>query len=336
MDSLKVMGNKLVDQYGRPRMLRGANIMDWEWKYSWRQTPEFELAAIPVLCGKPSQGWGANVVHFGVHSGPIMRNEPKYLNGLDSIVAACQAVNAWCLVCYRASEPDAGLPPNIDGNAVSAMGLLAQRYIGQHGLLWGAAVEPHDITWPALRPQIEKVIDRIRTFIPDAVVFCPGTQWSRYIHWCLTDPVQRDNVVYRVDYYDPFSAVDTNYKLAEVAQKYPVFLGEFGAGGQTSIEDTTKLLDYCELHGIGWCAWNFSDEGSPRLLRSKTTFEPNTFGTLLKPRLQEKYTDSYPLPPIEPPPPPPPVPTEHTYKITVAGMSLIFTTSIPITVEEVT
>ena len=343
MDKLKVVGNKLIDQHGRPRMLRGANVIDWEWKYSWRETPEFELRAIPVLCGDPglaapqTQGWGANLVQFAVHSGPILRTEQKYLNGLDDIVDACHEAGTFLMLSYRAPEPNTQMPPGIPEDAMNAMGILANRYVGQEGLLWGAAVEPHDISWATLRPQLEKMVDVIRLHIPDAVVFCPGTQWARYVHWALNDPVQRDNVVYKVDFYGSFADADGSYKLAATAETYPVIMGEFGAGGQTSLEDTKKLLDYWEAHGMGYCAWSFSDEGSPRLLRSKTTFEPSTFGALLKPKLQEKYADSYPsepLPPLPPEPPPVPVPTAKTYIITLGGMSLTFTTDIPITIQE--
>jgi len=342
---LTVVGNKIVDQYGRERMLRGSNVMDWEWKYSWRATPEFELKAIPVLCGVPPNGWGANMIHFAVHSGPIIRNESKYLTGLDSIVTACTTADAYCLLAYRASDPDTGLPAQIDQAAATAMGILARRYVGNNTVLFGAGVEPHDVTWAVLKPQIERVIDAVRQQAPDAIVFCPGTNWSRYVHWAIATPIQRDNVVYRIDYYDPFSAVDTSYKLADVAAKYPVFIGEFGAGliagASTTLADMKLLLDYWEAHDIGWCPWNFNDEGQPKLLTSKTNFTVNAFGAEIMARLQAKYSDSHPGTPVSPPPPPPPPPPEPVpvgskYKIIVGGMMFTIETNVPITIEGVT
>ena len=166
------------------------------------------------------------------------------------------------------------------------MASLADRYGDEPAVLYGLQVEPHDVSWSQLSPRFASTIDAIRANNPRALVFVPGTDWSRQIDHALEAPIERDNLVYKTHPYDRWGTIQDEYRLAEVAALYPVVLGEFGSGSSMDLSDVKALLDFAETQGIGWAGWLFHETGCPCMLEKATTFEPSPFGEEVRARLQ--------------------------------------------------
>jgi len=286
LDWLSVQGNQIVDETGNPVVLRGVNIENREWVWSSTQSIDFERGAIPVATGFPDSGWGANVVLLAVASGPINRNEVAYLEALDELVALAKSNFAYTLLVYRYAEPNAVQSNMPDQAAEDAMAALALRYTDESAVLYGLQVEPHDVAWSDLKPRFTTMIDAIQANNPNALIAVPGTGWSRYIDHALTDPILRDNLVYKTHPYDTWNTIETNYQLAEVAAQYPVLIGEFGPGAFMSLDDVNSLLNFAEVTGISWVGWLFHDVGCPCMLTDSTTFATTEYGDEIKARLQ--------------------------------------------------
>lgn len=292
---LHTEGNKILDESGKQVIFRGVNIESWNWEYKKNLGISFEARAIPKVTGSPlNDGWGANVVLLAIASGPVNRNDTKYLGLLDQMVTLAKNNGARTLVVYRSAEPNSDQVNMPDQAAENAMATLAKRYTNEPSVLYGLQVEPHDVSWSTLKPRFTSMIDAIRANNPKSLIAVPGTNWGRYVHWALTDPINRSNLVYKVHYYDPFSVVDTNYKLDSVASKLPVMLGEFGAGSQTTLPDVAKLLDYSEARSISWIGWIFQKDGCPCMLADVNTFAPTPFGEEVKKRIQAAALASVP------------------------------------------
>lgn len=297
---LHVEGNKLVNESGSTVILRGVNIENREW--IWRSNPniDYERRAVVEATEAPPEGWGANAILLAVASGPVNRRESRYLSALDEIIALAKARGAHTILSYRYSKPNTSQPNMPDQAAEDAMAALAARYANEPAVIYSLQVEPHDVSWSQLKPRLISMTDAIRRRNSKALVAIPGTQWGRYVHWALTDPIPRDNLVYKSHVYDSWSTVRSQYRLDALSAKYPVILGEFGAGGQMDLGEVIELLDFVEDHGISWVAWLFHEKGCPCLLSNSSTFATTAYGAEIKERLQEA-ADAQPVPPADPP-----------------------------------
>ena len=288
---LSTDGGRIVDEHGNTVVLRGVNLERREWLWSVGvDSINYELAAIPEV----ANNWGANIILFAFASGPINRNDSAYLAQLDQLVEASEDVGAYALLVYRYGEPNSDQPGMPDQAAEDAIARLAARYSDSSNVLYGLQVEPDNHTnadWiPDLLPRFTTMVDAIRAENPQSLIFIPGTQWGRYIHHAIDNPVPRPNLVYKTHAYDSWSSIQNVYRLDELRQLYPVFLGEFGTGSYMNQSDVDNLLDWAEDNDISWTAWLFNNEGAPTLLDPSTNrmdFIPSVpYGESIKTRLQ--------------------------------------------------
>ena len=294
---LRVEGNQIVDPAGRPIVLRGANVEDWQWNWEWAHDIEFERVAIPTLTGKPPEGWGANLIHIDFSSGPVNRAEAAYLQALDELVALAKSNGAYTLLSYRFTEP-MDEPSRPDQAAEDAVARLAARYCDEPGVIYAVGSEPRNVTWAELKPRFTSMIDAIRTNNPKALIAVPGTEWGRYVYHNLFDPVERDDLAFIVSAFDTWDTIRLGdgylgpYRLEEVAADHPLIIGGFGLGFRmTEMDDLRNLLDFAEERGISWTGWLFHDKGCPCMLKKPWQgFEPTEFGEEIRKRLQEAAT----------------------------------------------
>ncbi len=310
---LHVDGNRIVDESGRAVVLRGANVdnMNWEWAYS--QSVSYERRAIPKLTGKGPGGWRATLVALPFASGPVNSRDTAYLSALDEMVSLGKANGAYTLLSYRSWDPDTDQHPRMpDQAAQDALAALAARYAGEPAVLYALQMEPHDVTWGELKPRFTSMVDAIRAKNPRALIAVPGTQWSRYIHYALTNPVPRPNLIYKSNPWDYWEDIESDYQLPEVAERFPVLLGEFGAGSMMRLRDVRLLLDLAEEHGMSWAGWIFHTKMCPCMLTNAETFDVTPYGAEVKARLQAAAPIPTPSPTSTPAPTATPVPVAVT------------------------
>ena len=82
----------------------------------------------------------------------------------------------------------------------------------------------------------------------------------------------RSNIVYKTHTYDPWSVIQSDYRLDEVAQLYPILIGEFGTGAVMTQSDVDSLpwfgLKPTESRGQPGCLMM---PGAPTLLDDRST-----------------------------------------------------------------
>ena len=105
----------------------------------------------------------------------------------------------------------------------------------------------------------------------------PGTSWGRDVSGAITQPVPRDNIVYKTHQYNRASDFQRYFLDTHNAGK-PVFIGEFGYVPDVGMQmtDVQALMDVARNRGLGWAAWKFDYEGGPNLVEDNTTFTPTT------------------------------------------------------------
>lgn len=268
---LKTLGNNIQTEGGATVVLRGVNILRSEWTNSMN----FERQAFPIL----SQ-WKANVVLRGFAADPVNNSDPTYLSFLDEEQQLAESNNMYIIYVFRSAAVNGDQPIAPDDNAQNALVKLAGRYKDKTNVMYGLAVEPHDVSWSTLLPRFNSMVSAIRNASSPhkPIIMVPGTQWGRDVHWAITQPVTADsgiNIVYKSHPYDASSLFQQEF-LDTYNANLPVFLGEFGTGTQMTQSDVDTLLKLTRDRNISWAAWLFDSEGCPCIISDRTSFSPTS------------------------------------------------------------
>jgi hypothetical protein len=268
---LATSGNRIVTaDTGQDVVLRGANVLRSEWDLQMNA----ERRAIPALAS-----WKGNVIVRGFASDPVNANNAHYLAMLDEHVTLAAAHRMYVVFAWRSHDINGHQPPMPDDRAQQSLAALAKRYSTKSNVMYALQVEPHDVTWAQLQPRFVQMVDAIRAAAAPhkPIVMVPGTSWGRDVSGAITQPVPRDNIVYKTHQYNPASDFQRYFLNTHNAGK-PVFIGEFGYVPEIGMNmpDVRALMDTARERGLGWAAWKFDHEGGPNLVTDSTTFTPSS------------------------------------------------------------
>lgn len=293
---LKTVGNKIVTANTDQEVtLRGANVLRSEWNLDM----SLERAGIPIMANQ----WKGNVIVRGFASDPVNGGNSQYLGMLDEHVSLAEANHMYVIFAWRSHSID-GVQPNMpDDQARQALVQLAQRYRGKPSVMYALQVEPHDVTWSQVQPRYVQLVDAIQTASSPykPIILVPGIDWSRDVSGAITNPVPRENVVYKSHPYNNQGQFQHQFIDAYDAG-LPVFIGEFGylPDGGMLMSDVNALLTVARQRNLGWTAWILDDEtGNTALVTNRSTFDPTSpYGVAIK----NEMTTTPPLPTDEGPP----------------------------------
>ena len=267
---LVTAGNRIVvADTGQDVILRGANVLRSEWDLRM----DAERRAIPAL----AQQWKGNVILRGFASDPVNGGDAGYLAMLDEHVTLAAANRMYVVFAWRSHNINGEQPTMPDDRAQQALATLARRYHGVSNVIYALQVEPHDVSWGALQPRFEGMVDAIRAAAAPhkPIVMVPGTSWGRDVSGAISQPVRRENIVYKTHPYNSWSMFQQQF-LDTYKAGMPVFLGEFGYLPEHGMHmaDVQKAMDIAAWFGLGWAAWAFDAQGGPALVTNNDTFAP--------------------------------------------------------------
>jgi hypothetical protein len=132
--------------------------------------------------------------------------------------------------------------------------------------------EPHDVSAADWNLWAGRLAHAVRKENPDTLLVVSGVDWGYNLRAVEVDA---PGVVYSTHVY-PDKGLDWERAFGRRAAREPVIIGEWG-GGDADIEWGSRLLQYADSCGIGWCAWSWSDR--PRLVHAGS---PTPFGGLIR------------------------------------------------------
>ena len=273
---LQVSGSQIVAAgTNQPVLLRGANIMEAE----WRNNVEWESKAIPSL----ASNWGGNLVVHGFASSPVNAGDANYLHWLDEYVALTAASHEYLIFSWRSDEqngPQVAKYP--DASAESALATLAARYRGDSHVMFELMVEPHEVAWSTVVPIYERMIDAIRRAAApyNPLILVPGVEWGKDISGAISEPVKRSDIAYTSHPYTN-SLYFPQYFGSAYNAGLPVLITEFAPTEYLSLAGIEVLLAYTRERGIGWAAWGFEPDAHPPLIESSLN-PTNPFGATVR------------------------------------------------------
>jgi len=299
---LKASGNQIKTVDGQVMVLRGVNVPSLDWM------PEGDhvLQSVRVAVGD----WKSKIIRLPVNDEFWFGRGPRQSDG----GAAYRALVDECIraAARRGSYVILDLH---DYGATQAKQLpfwdaVAGLYKNNPAVLFDILNEPHDISWKVWRdggtiekeaakdgkpavtyqsPGMQGVVSFIRRKGARNIIVAGGLDWAYDLTGVLNGYALSDKtgngIVYSTHIYS--WKKDWANKVVAVSQKYPVFIGEFGADDirlpsvpAAQQEDpyvwVPEILGFAQKNNLGWTAWSFHTDATPRLL-ANWDYQPTPF-----------------------------------------------------------
>lgn len=307
---LGVYGNKLITSDHDTVILQGVNVVSLEWSPTGEQIHRSMKVAL--------KEWHANAIRlpvnhsfwFGNGKGKIKSNDAEaYRQIVDEAIAMAAGEGAYLILDLHSY----GAPQEF---ARSFWLDAAARYANHPAVLFDLYNEPHGIGWDLWRDGGEKetkkketiqvvgmqaLADAVRSTGARNIVIAGGLSYALNLSGVLEGYELKDSGGYGIMYATHFYNWHRGWEkhFLQVAEKYPVLVGEFGA-------DTKKMsfipsnkqedpytwapdaLGMVQKYNLNWTAFSFHPKATPVLIKD-WSYEPTDFwGKFVKEALAGK------------------------------------------------
>jgi hypothetical protein len=276
---LKTQGNQIVvKSTGTPVRLTGVNIPSLEWSpYQGENLATSTDYAIDV--------WHANVIRLPVHQTTWLNSE-TYRQKADGVINQASAKNAYVILDLHGY----GQPNNA---ATTFWTNAANRYKNNPAVLFGIFNEPHGLGWEVWKngnsngPGMQALVNTVRATGANNIVLVGGGDWAYDLSgilngYALTDSTG-NGIVYDTHIY-PWKS-GWQLRVGNVAQQFPVLVGELGHPGGTTYSGMSfehhstwvpKVMEWVDTHNLHWTGWSLHPSASPCLI-SNWSYTPTAF-----------------------------------------------------------
>lgn len=251
---LRVEGGRVVDQHGRPVILRGMSLFWSQWGGQY-----YNADVVRWL----KSDWNVTIVRAAVavdHDG-YLANPRREMAKLDAVVEAAIAEGLYVIVDWHAHEPHPQEAAAFFAEVAAKYGdhpnVIYETYnepLNTHG--WAEVVKPFHMT----------VIPAIRAVDPDNLIIAGTPSWSQDVDVAAADPLPFPNVAYTLHFY----AGTHRQELRDKAQKAldlgaALFVTEWGtseASGDGNLDEAETRLWwlFMEERGLSHLNWSIIDK----------------------------------------------------------------------------
>lgn len=296
---LKVVGNRLHDTNGNEVWLQGANIASLEWSAHGENV----MKSAQVLL----EGWKANVIRLPVKEEYWFneKNGSDYRELVDNVITYAANRGAYVVLDlhrYRAATADHAKFWRDAGT----------RYKNHPAVLFDLLNEPHSTSWEIWRNGgfveqkrkgsdednflteaerkhnkqgfeaigMQALLDAVREVGANNIVVVGGLDWAYDLTgilngYALDEHADGNGIMYSTHVY-PWKK-GWQKKFLDVAEKYPILVGEVGADAKKmdwmdhKLQEDAEtwvpdMLGVIQKYRLNWTAWCFHPKASPRML----------------------------------------------------------------------
>lgn len=251
---LRVQGTRLLDQKGRPVVLRGTSFgwHNWHPRY-------YNDTAVRWL----AKDWHCTVVRaaMGIEpEGAYLADSAKAIAKVEAVIRGAISAGIYVIVDWHSH--------NIQRAEAKAFFLRMARKWGRHpNVIWEIFNEPDQESWAEVKSYAEDVIRTIRTVDPDNIILVGSPHWNTDLHLVAKDPIRgQSNIMYTMHFY---AAAHKQYLRdrcdAAIRAGVPLFISECGSmettgNGRLDLQEWGRFQRWAEERGISWVVWSVSDK----------------------------------------------------------------------------
>ncbi len=319
-DTIRVDGNRFVDESGRTFVFRGASIADPDKlvrEGQWRPELFQEL-----------KRWGANTVRLPIHPRAWReRGQAEYLKLIDQAVVWANELDLhliidWHSIGYLASgHYQHPMYVTDRQETLRFWHDITYRYQGipttavyelfnEPTTLQDAWGESEWAEWKTLN---EQMIDVIYAVDKDVIPLVAGFNWAYDLTPVRASPIDRPGIAYTSHPYPQKEQPASKQRLFDLwdekwgfaSAKYPMICTELGwvrpdgHGAHLPVMNDgsygPQIIEFMEDRGISWTAWVFDPQWSPTLI-DDWDFTPSEQGAFFKRVMQERASQRSPAP----------------------------------------
>ena len=286
---LRVEGNRIVGEHGRPAVLRGMSLFWSQWMGGFYNERVVRWLA---------DDWRIDVIRVAVAVEPngYLRHPEREWRKAERVIDAAIAAGLYVIVDWHAHQPHAEA-------AGDFFERVAQRYGHHPNLIYETWNEPLPVHgWAqVVKPYHEAVIARIRRHDPDNIVVAGTPSWTQDVDVAARDPLPFANTAYALHFY----AGSHRQALRDKAQAaldagVALFVTEWGTteatgDGPVDEEESRRWWAFMAANQLSDLAWSIADKDeSSAALRPGASrrggwdeSELTPSGRLLRARLRE-------------------------------------------------
>jgi endoglucanase len=251
---LQVKGTQLCDKKGNPVVLRG---MSYGWHNFW---PRFYNENTVAWLAKD---WNCSVVRAAMGIEPRHGYKEDSAFAIQKIKAVVDgAIKAGIYVIIDWHSHNINLE-----EAKTFFAQMAKEYGKYPNVIYELFNEPDYETWEQVKNYETELINVIRKYDSDNVIFCGSPHWDQDIHLVADSPLQGfTNIMYTVHFYAATHKQELRNRCDDALKKgIPIFISESAGmessgNGAINKEEWLKWIDWAEQNKISWITWSVSDK----------------------------------------------------------------------------
>jgi len=300
---IKVDGNKLIDAKGDEVCLQGVNVCSLEWSERGEHISQSVQVAI--------DDWKANVIRLPVHDdfwfgrgkppNSSSNDSEAYRKIVDNVIKLAGERGAYVILdLHKFHAPNDA--------AAEFWKDAAARYKNNPVVLFDLFNEPTGISWKLWRkggdvrvaakdgkpatsfhsPGMQGLLDAVRSTGASNIVIAGGINYAYDLsgvkHGFSLKDKTGNGIMYATHFYNWHTDWKTHF--LQVASRYPILVGEFGADVKkmsfisTEQEDpftwAPDAMALVQKYHLNWTAFSFHPTATPVLIKS-WSYEPTPF-----------------------------------------------------------
>jgi endoglucanase len=252
---IKTAGNLVVDQNGRPVVLRGMSLFWSQWMSQY-----YNEDCIKWL----RDDWKCTVVRaaMAVESGGYLTNPVAEKAKIKKVIDACIALGIYVIVDWHDHNAHKHLLQSITFSQE-----IASEYGTYPNLIYEIYNEPEQVSWSTVvKPYADSVVKYIREIDPDNLIIVGTPNWSQYVDVAANDPIKQSNIAYSLHFYSSTHKQWLRDRAKTAMGKgAALFVTEFGTSESTGTGyldslETETWIKFLEDNKISWCNWSVADK----------------------------------------------------------------------------
>lgn len=227
-----------------------------------------KVIRIPVLPGEPkypTEGWFS----------PTNGREKYFQYHLDPLVKYLTEQKIYSIIDLHYIKDYTGLFPKVS----EFWSFIAPRYKDNPYVIFEIFNEPiYPDNWDQWKNEIaQPTVNLIRQLAPNNLIIVGAPFWTSHVLGAVNNPIVGTNIIYAAHIYPNQSAVNWDRDYKPIADRYPLFITEWGYQNESNPSSTSRgttsgfgipFMKWLDQKQLSWTAWTFDCIWTPRMFNS--------------------------------------------------------------------